>query len=1357
MSGLIRVKCAMAARLNIINNHIKLFFIVSVFIALFSGTVITINNNSSRQTLLDELTSNSKLYTSVYQSILQLTESNLLLTASIVIEDKQFQTLFYQGKQAVQQEGGGAGGVIAERYRNQLNELVTARWEHATGSLGLQQLHFYLWPDSTSFLRVHSPENFGDPLDDIRQLIIDTNQDKLPRSGFEIGRTYAGIRGVQPMYYTNKDSGEMIHLGVVEVGLSLDYITRTFQKQTGLDSAIILSTDQIESIMWPDVIFKQFTNIADCECLVESSTSDLPAAVLKHRERNHTNQSFVTDEVQIVQDGNKYYSTTFVVLNDYISIKKGARTPVGYFVQWQDITGTMSALKSQQNQNIGLGVLTFLILELLFILGFLLADRLGKKKARTKDEELSRSISKQSMLNYALDQVEGGMFLTNINAQLMFVNEGLSRMLGYSTHELQQMCIGDIDCEFPIQLWPDMFHNLKTIRSTNLESKHLLKTGGIIPVRMNLNYFRYQEQDYVLGLTYDISAQQEAEARLKLERSRYQSVINSTVDAFWMVDTLGNILEVNDVACRMSGYSRDEMETMHISDLEAIESVGDTNQHIEKIIKKGADLFESVHKCKDGTHYPVEVAVSYSELEGGLFFSLIRNISNRKLDEEINNLHKQLTDLVYVSDVNGILTAALDLTEQLTHSKIGYFHFVDDNAETISLQTWSTRTLHELCSALGEGLHYPVSEAGIWADCIRKKQPVIHNDYATTPDRGELPEGHAPVTRVMSVPVFRENKIVAVLGVGNKHQEYDEHDISIADRIANITFDFAEHTKTKQHIEHMAYHDTLTGLPNRDLFSDRLAQSIAMTNRTDDLLAVCFLDLDGFKPINDRYGHDVGDLLLIELGKRLTELMRESDSIARLGGDEFAILINRIVNQQECEQIVQRVLDAVKEPVIFDENQLSISCTIGVTLYPTDNNNPDTLLRHADQAMYEAKAEGKGQYKLYDIVASQQKSVHLDTYNEVSRAIDSEEFLLYYQPRIDLYSGKVVGAEALIRWNHPEKGILPPNQFLPIIEGTPKEIQLGEWVIKTAIEQFYQWHKNNLRIPVSINISPAHIQQRSFVNYLSETLRNYPEHIAKFIEFEVLETSAIEDIDLVAEVMDDCTQLGVTFSLDDFGTGYSSLTYFRRLPISILKIDQNFVRNMLTNSQDMSIVEGVIQLSKMLKRPVVAEGIETNELGYILMNLGCQYGQGYGISKPMPPENIESWLLSWKAEHEWHDFKRYLMPENEDLELKVAIYIHLLWLRTVKNYLDNVDNAEVPECYDQQSQFTSWYEGIGYTKYGKKESFPFIQVKHIRVHDIADMMVGLIKEGNTSEANNLLSVLISASDDLLDSLHKLQN
>ena len=451
---------------------------------------------------------------------------------------------------------------------------------------------------------------------------------------------------------------------------------------------------------------------------------------------------------------------------------------------------------------------------------------------------------------------------------------------------------------------------------------------------------------------------------------------------------------------------------------------------------------------------------------------------------------------------------------------------------------------------------------------------------------------------------------------------------------------FSDISAIKAHqgqLEHIAHFDALTDLPNRLLLADRLQQAMSQATRRQQHLAVAYLDLDGFKSVNDHHGHDVGDSLLIALSHAMKASLREGDTLARIGGDEFVAVLIDLESTAGSVPMLSRLLNAAATPVHLGNLVLQSSASVGVTFYPQPQPvEADQLLRQADQAMYQAKLAGKNRYHVFDAALDSSIRGHHESLERIRTALEQHEFVLHYQPKVNMHSGKVIGAEALIRWQHPEKGLLAPATFLPVIEDDPLALDVGEWVIDAALTQIAAWHTAGLDLPVSVNIGARQLQQDNFVEHLQTILARHPQVNPTKLELEVLETSALEDITRVSRVIEDCAKIGVKFALDDFGTGYSSLTYLKRLQVALLKIDQSFVRDMLEDRDDLAILQGVIGLAAAFKREVIAEGVETVAHGTALVQLGCKLAQGYGIARPMPAEQMPAWVATWQPDAAWY-------------------------------------------------------------------------------------------------------------------------
>ncbi|MGD9775268.1 putative bifunctional diguanylate cyclase/phosphodiesterase [Diaphorobacter sp.] len=455
-------------------------------------------------------------------------------------------------------------------------------------------------------------------------------------------------------------------------------------------------------------------------------------------------------------------------------------------------------------------------------------------------------------------------------------------------------------------------------------------------------------------------------------------------------------------------------------------------------------------------------------------------------------------------------------------------------------------------------------------------------------------------------------------------------------RMVGMVIDVSGQRAQEQQLERMALYDALTGLPNRVLLERRLRHSMQLTITHGQRLGVGYLDLDGFKPVNDRLGHAAGDRLLMVVAERLKRALRLSDCVARLGGDEFVILLPGLDNAAQCEQRLGAVMDSICTPYSVDGEQVAVTASIGYTLYPDDDADADTLLRHADQAMYAAKQAGRNRFHAFDAAQARAHRQRHAQGAELAAAIRRGELVLFLQPQVNTRHGSVVGAEALARWLHPERGVLAPGQFMHLIEGHAELQQLfGEWVVDTALQMIATLMARGLRLPVSINITPEHLHRRDFADWMTVRLARHPGVPPQLLSIELTESAALYDIDHSARQVAQLRALGMTVAFDDFGTGYSSLAYLRRMPMDQLKLDRSFVSGMLTDGGDRAIVHGVIGLARSFGCSIVAEGVETVEQGQELLRMGCHLAQGYCIARPMPLEQFVDWAATWQAPAQW--------------------------------------------------------------------------------------------------------------------------
>lgn len=584
----------------------------------------------------------------------------------------------------------------------------------------------------------------------------------------------------------------------------------------------------------------------------------------------------------------------------------------------------------------------------------------------------------------------------------------------------------------------------------------------------------------------------------------------------------------------------------------------------------------------------------------GFFTVLSHRLHLKRYSEQV----RLATTLALVTEHSPIMLAAVDAEGRYRYVNNNYAHFHGKSTDEL--------------------IGNPVVDT-VGADTLRQiRQTLLKNDDGRGAYRSRHQDPVSGIERWLETSV----------------QQARTND-GAEDGFYAILRDITDEVRSAEQVNFLAYHDSLTGLPNRALMLDRLRQAILRGEREDSLVVVCYLDLDGFKRLNDTWGHSTGDSVLIQLADRLQDCVRGTDTVARLGGDEFVVLLGGIENREEIPATVARLLKAVECPIPISESRsIALSASIGVSVCPLNGEEPDVLLRNADQAMLIAKQSGRSRCSLFDTELEGRARALYQTTANVERGLAEGEFVLFYQPRVNMRLGTVVGVEALIRWAHPEEGLILPVSFLPYVEGSEMAVRLGRWVLAEALSQMQRWSAIGLHLPISVNISGHHLKAPGFGEHLAKLLEAHPGIPAERLEIEILETAAMEDVEKVARIIRDSASLGVSFALDDFGTGHSSLTYVRRLPARTLKIDKSFVRNILEDPEDLAIAKGVVALARSFGREVVAEGMETIEHGVALLSIGCEHAQGYGIAHPMPAEAVPAWIAQWKCPACWGDAPR---------------------------------------------------------------------------------------------------------------------
>ncbi len=669
----------------------------------------------------------------------------------------------------------------------------------------------------------------------------------------------------------------------------------------------------------------------------------------------------------------------------------------------------------------------------------------------------------------------------------------------------------------------------------------------------------------------------------------YEILFNNLGDAAFVAPLSakgvhGNFIAVNDVACTRLGYTREELLKLSAKSLNPPSNSERVRSTGRSIRREGTALFEAIHMAKDGTPIPVEV----------------------------------IAHTVRIGKQNYVISVARDLRERvrIQHEDARFGRLIDHSWDEIYIvDSVSLRILHANQGALD---HLGYSRGELLQMCAPDIIPIM-SESQIQQLTGPLHNGLE--SRIISEAEHRrkDGSLYPVeVRVQISHNEVTPVYLINA-------HDITERRKAEEHLVYLANYDTLTGLPNRSLFLDRMQHAIAQSKRKRNLVSVMFIDLDGFKVINDSLGHHAGDILLRNTGLRLLDNVRAGDTVSRLSGDEYAVVLSDIPDVAHVKMIANKLIDVINQPLTIEGQKIRISASIGITLFPlSDAADTYKLLQQADSAMYEAKRAGKNQFRFYTATPARQATRHLEIERELQLALERNELHIEYQPRVSLLTSEVCGAEALMRWTHPKFGHVPAGQFIPMMEVSGLIREATVWLLDKAVRQMADWPvPENFKL--SVNISSYQLENELFLGELSKALEDAHAPRSQ-LEIEITETGLINHTQTAARVLHAIKAMGVTIALDDFGSGYSSLDYLRQFPIDRVKIDRSFVAELPGNYNSAAIVTTVISLAKVLRMQVTAEGIETREqLSFLTMH-GCHEGQGYLFAKPMSGDDFRRYL-----------------------------------------------------------------------------------------------------------------------------------
>lgn len=690
---------------------------------------------------------------------------------------------------------------------------------------------------------------------------------------------------------------------------------------------------------------------------------------------------------------------------------------------------------------------------------------------------------------------------------------------------------------------------------------------------------------------HDSAELQAAQDILHESEERYRSIINGAAEGFWLINPQLETVEVNESLCRMLEYSREEMLGKKPFDFADKANAKIFKEQTAKIPGTSQRHYDIVLKSKSGKYvYARFNATTVRDKHGGTVsaFAFVTDITELKLAERslleskemMEQLYRVMPCAIFTVDVDGTITGFNKKAEEIT----GY------TAEEVigkKCPIFAINACKKGCSLYARNVTKPI----MGRECTIRRKDGEERIISKNSD------------------LLKDANGCTIGGV----ESFE---------------DVTEQKQAAEMLNYLAYYDALTGLPNRMLFYDRFTTAINQAQRNREALALVFLDLDNFKTVNDTLGHSIGDQLLHDVAIRLKNKIRKADTIARLGGDEFTILLPRLKRPEDAAKITQKIIDTLRPPFSYGGREFHITASAGVALYPNDGDTTHALLRNADIALYRAKEFGKDSYQFYMPAMGYNVLERLALESNVRKALERQEFLLYYQPIIDIRSGKIAAMEALLRWQHPDYGLVYPVEFIPILEETGLIIPVGEWVINAACNQARTWQDRGLPpIRIAVNLSPRQFQQQDMVEMVARALDKSglnPERL----ELEITESAVMKDVDSAVMMFHKLKEMGTYISVDDFATGYSSLSFLKRFPADTLKIDQSFIRDLMYNASDAEIAKAIIALAHNLGMKAIAEGVETVEQLEFLRGLKCDEIQGHVFSLPLSVQDATELLIT---------------------------------------------------------------------------------------------------------------------------------
>jgi len=825
-----------------------------------------------------------------------------------------------------------------------------------------------------------------------------------------------------------------------------------------------------------------------------------------------------------------------------------------------------------------------------------------------------------------------------------YVNSGAQTNLGYTLEQLRAMTPLDLKPEFTEASFRKMLGPMLRHEQPKheFETVHRRADGSLYPVAVHLQLVEQPEHTVFLAVILDITERKQHEERLAL----LNFALNHSHEASYLMDENACFLDVNDEACRALGYTREELLHMKVFDIDPYYPVENWQTHWKEIMDKGSRTIETSHRRKDGHIFPIEVYANYFEHNGrGYNLALVRDITERKEAQDrilrLNRVYKMLsainTLIVHVHDQQELLNGACRIAVEDGECCMAWIGLIPAGEKVVVPQAWAG---HE--DGYLQHVHVSMDEDGVGKNsvcnqAIRIKKPVIRDNIDSV-DKAAVPWKDEALSRgyrsKVGLPLIAAGKVIGVMSLYALVKDFfDEEEMKLLTELASDISYALQNLAQEEKLNYLASYDPLTGLANRILFYEHMNSVLERAEKSGKKVALLACDLRQFRNINSVYGRGTGDLVLQETARRLRGLTEDPVNIARISADYFTLILHDVGEATGIGHLFEHTLfPALNQPLVINEqeihHEIQLNYTGGIAVYPADGKDAETLYRNAEAALKKAKLENEP-YLFYQREMTARISETLYMEGKLRTALKEEQFVLHYQPKIDSQTRKMVGLEALIRWNDPETGLVPPMKFIPILEESGLILEVGLWALDRAASDYRQWQAQFKTAPrIAVNVSAVQLRQKDFVAQVEQAIRHSGEAVP--LDIELTESLVMTDIEQNISKLKAIQLAGLGIAIDDFGTGYSSLSYIAKLPIDALKIDRSFISNMTAQADSMSIVSTIITLAHALNFKVIAEGVESEEQAKFLTLLKCDEMQGYLFSKPLPVAEITELLRSGK-------------------------------------------------------------------------------------------------------------------------------